>query len=199
MAISYNRYASSQTEHIVCESSRLRSTYMGGGHIYDLKLHEARDNGTVVAIDALSTTATNNPDVQVFKSKDALVGAPVYLVLQVPFTYESGKIYNEEKWFYNESGDVVRAYELFTDDIFTISANGITAASTKPVVGQYVYFDNTTNKWVESASYPASAGSYICICQITEEVNHFNPSAAAQGVSYRLRVVNLGLTVASQG
>lgn len=165
--------------HIVAESSRLRAT-TGGAHMADLVMDKDRDNGTIVS---RSTTLTG-VSVQAFKAKAAAAGEPLYLLLTPPLAYNTAmKYYSDEKYFYNAQGEVARAYELCVEDIFTVSADAITAASTAPVVGQFVKWDETTGKYIESASAPT--GAALCICQIIEKVQYKN------SVSYRLQVLKL--------
>lgn len=178
MAISY-QYGladAAQEKHIVAESSLLKATRVG--HIASVKLHEARDNGTLIQLGAW---VANTNEMQVYTGKDCNdATAPVYLILQPALNYNSDlKAASEEKYFYNAAGDIVRAYEIVQDDIFTVSADAIDALSTAPVVGNYVSFD-TDNKYTEASSIPASGYG---ICQIIEKVNYKN------SVSYRLHVI----------
>ena len=177
--------------HIVAESSLLMATY-GGAMIRDLIMDKDRDNGTVVGRSAVASTYK---DVQAFAAKDAVAGEPVYLLLNPPLGYNSDrKSYQEEKYFYNAKDEVVRAYELRAEDIFTVSANAITPLATSgAVVGNYVTFDKTTGKYVEAAAAPTEAGDYICLAQIIEVVNYHN--SAADSIAYRLLVVAPSKTI----
>ena len=159
-------------EHVVAESSLLKAT--GAGHILSMKCHKDLDNGSIVTRGAWV-------EAQVFDSADYAAGKKPYLVLTPPIGYNSDRrSYQEERYFYNATGEIARAYELYVDDIFTVSANAITALSTAPVVGNYVSVDGGLYK--ESAS----AGQTGFVAQIVEKVNYTN------SVSYRLHVVSLG-------
>ena len=117
-------------EHAVCSSSLLQSTKVG--HILSVKCHKDLDNGSII-------TRGDWVEAQVFKSADYAAGKKPYLVLTTPIGYNSDrKYYQEEKYFYNATGEIARAYELYVDDIFEVSADAITALSTAPVVGNYV-------------------------------------------------------------
>ena len=168
--------------HIVAESSLLMATY-GGAMIRDLIMDKDRDNGTIVGRSAVTSTYK---DVQAFNAKKAVAGEPVFLLLTPPLGYNSDrKTYQDEKYFYNAKGEVARGYELRAEDIFTVSENAFTPLDSRGVVvGNYVKFDEDTGKYVESAEAPASG---ICIAQVIEEVNYFNPIAASK--AYRLIVV----------
>ena len=159
-------------EHVVAESSLLKAT--GAGHILSMKCHKDLDNGSIVTRGAWV-------EAQVFDSADYAAGKKPYLVLTPPIGYNSDRrSYQEERYFYNAAGEIARAYELHVDDIFTVSANAITALATAPVVGNYVSVDGGLYKEA------ASAGQTGFVAQIVEKVNYTN------SVSYRLHVVSLG-------
>ena len=142
--------------HAVCESSRLKATT--AGHIYDLKCHKALDNGAIVGVGA-------HVEGQVFNSKDYANGDVACLVLTVPFAYNGNKFKSEEKFFYNEAGDIARAYELHVGDIYTISEAGLTGS---PAVGSYINASNAVS---------GSAGSDGFVGEIIEEVAYSNGNA----------------------
>ena len=151
------------TAHVVAESSRLKATT--AGHIYDLEMIEDTDNGTIVAIGTLSDLG-----VQVFKAKAYAAGEKPYLVLTPPLAYNGKKAWSDEKYFYNASGEIARAYELHKDDIYTVSADAFTGS---PEVGKYV---DATYTVKESAPAPGFVG------EIIEEVTYTNST------SYRILV-----------
>lgn len=168
--------------HIVAESSLLMATY-GGAMIRDLIMDKDRDNGTCVGRSAVSA---GYKDVQAFEAKAAVAGEPVFLLLTPPLGYNADrKMYQDEKYFYNARGEVARGYELRAEDIFTVSENAFTPLdSNGVVVGNYVSFNEATGKYVEAASAPESG---ICIAQVIEEVNYFNPVVGSK--AYRLIVI----------
>ena len=149
------------TPHVVAESSRLKATTTG--HIYDLKMTENTDNGTIVAIG-------DHVEGQVFKAKTYAVGDKPYLVLTPPLAYNGKKAWSDEKYFYNARGEIARAYELHKDDIFTVSADAFTGS---PEVGKYV---DATYTVKESAPATGFVG------EIIEEVTYTNST------SYRILV-----------
>ena len=161
------------TEHIVAESSMLKAT--GAGHILSMKCHKDLDNGSIV-------TRGTFVEEQIFNSADYAEGKKPYLVLTPPYGYNSDRRrYKDEKYFYNASGEVARCYELYVDDIFTVSADAITALADAPVVGNYVSVNG--GLYQEAAS----AGDAGFVAQIIEKVNYTN------SVSYRLHVISLGI------
>lgn len=127
-------------KHAVCESSKLLAT-KGGKHIYNIKVSQDMDNGTIVAKDALVSGETEiysmkassgfagkiigqagngNYLVEVTEAGDAL------LLLQVPLIYEEYTTAMQAEYnFYNKRDDIVRAYELAVGDVFALSAEGI--------------------------------------------------------------------------
>ena len=160
-------------EHVVCSSSLLKGTEVG--HILSVKCHKDLDNGSIIA-------RGDWVEAQVFKSADYAAGKKPYLVLTPPFGYNSDRrSYQDECYFYNAAGEVARCYELYVDDIFTVSSDAITALAAEPVVGNYVSVENGLYKEA------ASAGDSGFVAQIVEKVNYTNST------SYRLHVVSLGL------
>ncbi len=138
MAVNFMNF----TKHAVCESSKLLAT-TGGKHIYNIKVSQDMDNGTLVARDALvkedgevysmkaagaefeakviGQAGNGNYLVEVVKPGDAI------LLLNVPLIYEEyTKKMQAEYNFYNKKDDIVRGYELAAGDIFAISKEGIT-------------------------------------------------------------------------
>ena len=150
------------TAHVVAESSRLKATT--AGHIYDLKMIEDTDNGTIVAVGA-------HVEGQVFKAKAYAAGDTPYLVLTPPLAYNGKKAWSDEKYFYNANGEVARAYELYKDDIFTVSADAFTGS---PAVGKYVDSTYTVAE--------ATTNIHGFVGEIIEEVIYTNST------SYRILV-----------
>lgn len=123
-------------KHAVAGSSKLKATT--AGHIYNIKIEEDLDNGSIVAkgdyVNAevykakdstgfegkiLEKAANGNWYVEVVEPGDAL------LLLNVPLIYEEyNTAMQHESNFYNANGDIVRAYELYKGDIFELSAEG---------------------------------------------------------------------------
>lgn len=153
------------TGHVVAESSRLKAT--GAGHIYDLEMIEDTDNGTIVALGA-------HVEGQVYKAKAFANGDKPYFILTPPLAYNGKKAWSDEKYFYNAKGEIARAYELYVDDIFTVSEDAFTGT---PAVGKFV-----------DAAYTVAdeAGAAGFVGEIIEEVIYTN------SVSYRVRVVSIG-------
>jgi len=126
-------------EHAVAFPSKLLAqTY--GAHILNVKLTDACDNGNLVGIgafidldlyeEAAATTfegkiqkqaANGNWYVEVVDPGDA------YFVYMQPFTAEEWtNKFKAEKNFYNEAGDIVRAYQLCKHDVFEVSEKAFT-------------------------------------------------------------------------
>jgi hypothetical protein len=153
------------TAHVVAESSRLKAT--GAGHIYDLEMIEDTDNGAIVALGA-------HVEGQLYKAEKYAEGKKPYFILTPSLAYNGKKAWSDEKYFYNAKGEVARAYELYVDDMFTVSEDAFTGT---PAVGKYV---DATYTVADSAADAGFVG------EIIEEVNYTN------SVSYRIRVVSLG-------
>lgn len=168
------------TKHVVAESSLLKSTLTG--HILSLKAIADTDNGAIVArgaLDVASADTTGASGEQVFAAKAYAAGDKPYLVLTTPIGYNSDrKYYNDECYFYNKKDEIMRAYELNVDDIFTVSADAISGS---PVVGKYVSV-GSTGLYTAAASAPSTG----IVLQILEQVSYTNSKA------YRLLVVKTG-------
>lgn len=160
-------------KHVVCESSLLKATVTG--HIYSLKAHKQMDNGSIVARGAWA-------EAQVFNSKDYAEGEAPLLVLTTPIGYNSDRrTYQDECYFFNAQGEIMRAYELCEGDIFTVSDIAITALAGAPVVGNYVAVEG--GLYAEAADAPATG----FVGQIVEKVSYTNRDA------YRILVVKTGV------
>ena len=134
MAIRYNI-----EKHAVAFPSKLLAQN-GGKHIYNIELATDTDNGNLVKrgafIDldlyeeAAATTfegkiqkqaANGNWYVEVVDPGDA------YFVYMQPFIAEEWtNKFKAEKNFYNEAGDIVRAYQLCKHDVFEVSEKAFT-------------------------------------------------------------------------
>lgn len=123
-------------KHVVCESSYLSAAY-GCGRIINAKAAADIDNGRLVTKGAYQNA-------EYYEMGTPTATSKVYLTLQTPLIYESElKSYQAEYNFYNAKDDLVRCYPLFTDDIFTITADGITPLTSggEPVIGNLVVAD----------------------------------------------------------
>lgn len=143
MATNYTKFVKNAEKHAVVGSSKLKATI--AGHIFNIQIEEDLDNGSLVAkgdyvkpevYKAKDSTgfegvivdkaANGNWYVEVTNPGDAL------LLIQVPMIYEEfTTAMKHESNFYNETGDIVRAYELYTGDIFELSAEGFTGTPEK--------------------------------------------------------------------
>lgn len=143
-------------KHAVAGSSKLKAT--DTGHLFNIQIEKDMDNGTIVSkgdyvkpevykanltvtgFEAVivDVAANGNFYVEVVTPGDAL------LVLSVPLIYEEyTTAMQHESNFYNANGDIVRAYELSTNDIFELSAEGFIGT---PAAGKTVTVDAATSK-----------------------------------------------------
>lgn len=144
------------TKHAVAGSTRLAATKGVGAHgPIDLQISKDLDNGTIIGKGALvagevyamasptsfagkiiDKAANGNWYVEVTSASNA------YLVLQVPVTYyDYTNQMRQESTFYNENGDIVRAYPLFAGDVFELSDEGFDGTPAKDAT---VSVDSTT-------------------------------------------------------
>lgn len=130
--------------HAVAFPSKLLAQN-GGKHIYNVKLTTACDNGNLIARDAFinldsytekaATTftgvvqrqaANGNWYVEVTNPGDAL------FVYTQPWNAEEWtNTFKDEKRWYNEKDEYVRAYELAVGDVFEVSEEGFTSKPSK--------------------------------------------------------------------
>lgn len=125
--------------HADANVSKLLATNYGG-HIYNVTLGTAADNGNIIkrgawnSFDNYDEAAANTfngivrgqaADGNWYVEVLADLGFDALLVYNVPITeYESPRELSLEKKFYNAAGDVARAHQLYAGDIFEVSALG---------------------------------------------------------------------------
>ncbi len=170
------------TEHVVAESTYLGATY-GHGRILSLAVEQNIDNGKLLAKGDYIKS-------DLYKGKIPTDTDAVYLILNPPVgSTNFTKAMANDKYFYNEASNFtrrkyvgLRAYPLQKDNIFTVTAIGITpaTANTEPVVGNYVVADGIDIKEVTKGnSLPAKA----FVGEIIEKVT------STRGTKYRIQVV----------
>lgn len=149
------------TKHTVCGTSKLSAT-KGGRHIFNVKIGEDMDNGTIVAIGdlvdgSLDTYKSKNPAgfngkilgvasngsyyVQVIAAGDAVLLHNPELIYE-----EYSTQFQHASNFFNAKDDIVRGYQLEVGDIFELSATGF--VTNPPAANKAVTVDNTTKKLV---------------------------------------------------
>ena len=135
-------------KHAVAESTNLKATIVG--NIWNIKATDNIDNGCIVkrgdyvapeyyaeaaatefAGKIIEKAANGN-----FRVEVTAVGELEGLVLSVPLIYEEYTTrMQEESNFYNAKGDLLRVYQLYVGDVFTLSAEGFDGT---PEVGKTV-------------------------------------------------------------
>ena len=125
--------------HGVAESTMLKATKVG--HQYNLEADVDIDNGSVAKIGEYK-----RPDV--WEAVIPTVKDKIVLILTAPKIYEEyEKKMQEEQYFYNAAGEVMRAYEIQDTDRFSLSAEAFSDdASLESAVGKYVVVDGTGYK-----------------------------------------------------
>lgn len=147
------------TEHAVAGQTKLLAT-SGGAHVCDIIAAADIDNGCIVgkgdwtgmqtydevaagtfAGKILGQAANGNWYVEVDSATNC------WLVLTVPTIYEDyAQKFQEEKNFYNATGDIMRCYELKPYDVFELSEVGFTGT---PAAGKAVSVENKKLKVTE--------------------------------------------------
>lgn len=143
MAISFLDFSN---KHAVAGSTRIHATVCG--HMYSVKLTTAADNGNIigrgayVAPEYYAEAAASNtfagkiidqaPNGNWYVEVTA-AGANDLLVLQVTNSegYDYTKRMQDDAYFYNAAGDIVRCYPLEVGDVFELSAAGFTGTPAK--------------------------------------------------------------------
>ena len=135
-------------KHAVAESTNLKATIVG--NIWNIKATNDIDNGCIVKrgdyvapeyyAEAAATEFTGKIIEKAangnFRVEVTAVGELEGLVLSVPLIYEEYTTrMQEESNFYNAKGDLLRVYQLYVGDVFTLSAEGFDG---KPEVGKTV-------------------------------------------------------------
>lgn len=125
------------TKHAVAESTKLKATQIG--NIWNIEAKEAIDNGRIVKKGKYlrpevyqEDTATTFAGKIIEKAANGAyrvevtaIGDGEGLVLSVPLIYEEYTTkMQEESNFFNAKGDILRVYELYVGDVFTLSADG---------------------------------------------------------------------------
>ena len=135
-------------KHAVAESTNLKATIVG--NIWNIKATDDIDNGCIVKrgdyvapeyyAEAAATEFTGKIIEKAangnFRVEVTAVGELEGLVLSVPLIYEEYTTrMQEESNFYNAKGDLLRIYQLYVGDVFTLSAEGFDGT---PEVGKTV-------------------------------------------------------------
>ena len=135
-------------KHAVAESTNLKATIVG--NIWNIKATNDIDNGCIVKrgdyvapeyyAEAVATEFTGKIIEKAangnFRVEVTAVGEGEGLVLSVPLIYEEYTTrMQEESNFYNAKGDLLRVYQLYVGDVFTLSAEGFDGT---PEVGKTV-------------------------------------------------------------
>ena len=125
------------TKHAVAESTKLKATQIG--NIWNIEAKDAIDNGRIVKKGKYlrpevyqEDTATTFAGKIIEKAANGAyrvevtaIGDGEGLVLSVPLIDEEYTTkMQEESNFFNAKGDILRVYELYVGDVFTLSADG---------------------------------------------------------------------------
>lgn len=123
----------------------VKSVYTGKN--FSVRLPKEVENGHVIK---LGDIEANNRDVHAGVAP--IAEDKVVLIAEVPIVYDNNTLGSgQEKYFYMEKDEVVRAYELQENDIFSVTKEGIEGDA---VVGEYLVSGAGT-KLVPSATVPA--------------------------------------------
>ena len=125
------------TKHAVAESTKLKATQIG--NIWNIEAKDAIDNGCIVKKGKYLRPEVYQEDTATtfagkiiekaahgaYRVEVTAIGDGEGLVLSVPLIYEEYTTkMQEESNFFNAKGDILRVYELYVGDVFTLSADG---------------------------------------------------------------------------
>ena len=146
--------------HGVAESTMLKATKVG--HLYNLEADVDIDNGSVAKIGEYK-----RPDV--WEAKVPAKEDKVVLILTAPKIYEEyEKKMQEEQYFYNAAGEIMRAYEIQDTDRFSVSEEALSADAVAQV-GKYVVVDTKGYKLTTVDTNPnASSVAYGFVGKIID-------------------------------
>lgn len=153
-------------KHGVCESTDMLAT-KAGGHFYNCVADVDIDNGSLIAV----PTPENYVEQDYYKVVKPEKGDKVALVLTAPKIYEEYQTKNqEEAYFLNGKGELMRVYEVYETDRFTVSAECFDDAAV-PAVKKYVTIGEDFKMTVVD-SEPADAGFVGYIYAIASNGNY---------------------------
>lgn len=162
MAIYTNATAVEVNKHGIFESNRLKSTFSGGGRIYDARIVQDAsaaepvdidcDNGVAISIKGFTGNGLSEVYAEIAKVGDkvAITGSPA--IVKDAYVKSQEAEYN----FYNVAGKDAKAYEIADDDydVFAIATYQFTTASQTAIKkGAYVVVDGN-GMWVAQAAAP---------------------------------------------
>lgn len=169
MAVIFSGYEEvANTEHIVFESSLLKSTITG--HIWDAKI-QGTSGGLLVDINCDNGVAVKMGDftgngLQERNATIAGVKDKVGIVGSVPLVKDAyNQAQADEINFYNKAGQLAKVYEVQGDeydpDIFGVSRMAFTSADNTIVVGNYVVLDGTGGYTAQASAPTMSSYGFV--------------------------------------
>ena len=169
MAIYFAGYEEvANTEHIVFESSLLKSTI--SGHLWDARIQGTVsgetvdincDNGVAVKMGGFTHDGLQERTATVagVKDKVGIVGS----VALIKDAYNQAQA--AETNFYNKAGQLAKVYEVqgdeFDPDIFGVSRMAFTSADSTIVVGNYVVLDGNGGYVAQTAKPTMSNFGFV--------------------------------------
>ena len=158
MASVFEKYmfGNDKEKHGIAESTMLKATNCG--NFYNVVGTVDLDNGSVCVLDV-----ENYKEDDYFEAAVAKVTDKIVLLLNPVKIYEETytEMQNEEN-FYNASGELIRAYEIYDTDRFSLSVEAFKAEPTSEVaVGKYVVVDGTGYKLDVVENKPESGYGFV--------------------------------------
>lgn len=140
-------------KHGIAESTMLKSTICG--HFYNMVGTVDLDNGSVSVLDVEKYKEDDVFETAVPAKEDRIV----LLLNPVKIYEETYKVMQDEEFYFNAAGEIIRAYEVVDTDRFSLSLEAFKAEPTSEVaVGKYVVVDGAGYKLDVVESKPEGYG-----------------------------------------
>jgi hypothetical protein len=141
-------------KHGVAESTMLKATNCG--HFYNMVGTVDLDNGSVSVLDV-----EKYKEDDVFEAAAPKVGDRIVLLLNPVKIYEDTytEMQNEE-YYFNAAGEIIRAYEVVDTDRFSLSVEAF-AEDAEPAVGKYVVVDGAGYKLTVVDTNPGASHGFV--------------------------------------
>lgn len=142
----------------IVETSKIRASYMGGGHIYSV-VDEDNDmeQGSIVVLgEPYTKHGLEEYTVKTPTDKDGVI-----LIADVALMYDQSSTEAQQEYYYvNVAGKSTRAYQLQAHDMFAVSSDMITALDEEKGVvdGNYVVASGRKYTEVAKGSSMPTAG-----------------------------------------
>lgn len=149
----------------IVETSKIRASYMGGGHIFSVvDTENAMEQGSIVTLgDPIKTNGLEEYTVSTPAKGDEVV-----LIADVPLIYDESTTMKQMEWNYvNAAGKSTRAYQLQKHDMYAVSDYMITPISDNVVEENYVVVKDRKYQEIDKSTDISTYGFVARIRYVT--------------------------------